>query len=104
MIDLKTLDALSAYNKVGGLTGSYPTDNVAETGGPNFTQLVEEALGKTVDKFKTAEAKATQSITGEVSMEDLAVAVANAEMSLKTVIAIRDKLVTAFQDIIRMPI
>ncbi len=67
-------------------------------------ELVEEALGKTVDKIKTAEVKAAGSLSGEVSMEELAIAVANAEMSLKTVITIRDKLITAFQDIIRMPI
>ena len=104
MVDLKTLDALSAYNKIGGLSGNYLSDKVDETGGPSFTQLVEEALGKTVDKLKTAESKVAGSITGEVSTEDLAIAVANAELSLKTAISIRDKLVTAFQDIIRMPI
>lgn len=104
MADLKTLDALSAYNKVGNLNNVFSGKDIDATGGPNFTQLVAEALDKTVDKLKIAETKAKGSVTGEVSMEDLAVAVANAEMSLKTAIAIRDKLVTAFQDIIRMPI
>jgi flagellar hook-basal body complex protein FliE len=107
MADLKTLDALSAYNKIAGLQGGFGTDEVSSSNagsGANFTQLVEEALGKTVDKIKTAEVKAAGSLSGEVSMEELAIAVANAEMSLKTVITIRDKLITAFQDIIRMPI
>jgi len=104
MLDLKTIDALSAYNKVGGLSGNYVSDVTNDSISPSFTQLVEEALGNTLDKVKTAESKAVGSVTGEVSMEDLAVAVANAEMSLKTVVAIRDKLVSAFQDIIRMPI
>jgi flagellar hook-basal body complex protein FliE len=104
MADLKTLDALSAYNKVGNLSGIYNKDESEGVSGANFTQLVEEALGKTVDKLKVAEAKAAGSVTGDVSMEDLAIAVANAEISLNTVISIRDKLVTAFQDIIRMPI
>ena len=104
MADLKTLDALSAYNKINNLAGKFPTPDVDASDAPSFTSLVEEALGKTVNKLKTAEAKAAGSITGEVSMEELAAAVASAEMSLKTVIAIRDKLVSAFQDIIRMPI
>ncbi len=104
MADLKTLDALSAYNKISGLMGNYPAVDVDSSDSPSFTHLVEEALGKTVDKLKTAEAKSVASLTGEVSLEELAAAVANAEMSLKTVIAIRDKLVGAFQDIIRMPI
>ncbi len=104
MADLRTLDALSAYNKIGNLSGTFNTKETDETGGPNFTQMVEEALGKTVEKLKVAEIKAAGSVTGEVSTEDLAIAVANAELSLKAAISIRDKLVTAFQDIIRMPI
>lgn len=107
MSDLRTLDALSAYNKVANLQGNYSADNndeAASTSGANFTQLVEEALGGTLDKLKIAEVKTAGAVNGEVSTDDLAIAVANAELSLKTVIAIRDKLITAFQDIIRMPI
>ena len=104
MADLRTLDALSAYNKVANLQGKFAPDAQGGTDEPSFTALVEEALGSTVNKLKTAEKKSIGSLTGEVSMEDLAVAVANAEMSLKTVISIRDKLIGAFQDIIRMPI
>lgn len=104
MADLKTLDALSAYNKISNLTGNFPADKIEGSDSLSFTSLVEEALGNTVQKLKTAEVKSVASLKGEVSMEELAVAVANAEMSLKTVVAIRDRLITAFQDIIRMPI
>lgn len=104
MIDLKTLDALSAYNKINNLTGNFPADEAEKTSGANFTSLVEEALGKTVNNIKVAEEKTKGMLAGDVSMEDLALAVANAEMSLKTVVSIRDRLVSAFQDIIRMPI
>jgi flagellar hook-basal body complex protein FliE len=105
MADLKTIDALSAYNRIANLQNKiYSGTAVDNSSSPNFTQLVEEALGDTVNKLKKAEEKAKKSITGEVNLEDLATAVANAEMSLKTVVTIRDKLVTAFQDIIRMPI
>ena len=104
MVDLKTLDALSAYNKIGSLTGNFNDKIVSDSTTANFTQLVEQALGGTVEKLKKAEGKAIGSVTGEVSTEELAVAVANAEMSLKTVVAIRDKIVSAYQDIMRMSI
>ncbi len=103
MADLKTLDALSAYNKMAQLQGNY-TEDAEGTDGSSFTEMVEAALGNTFDKLKTAETAGKKSVTGEVSTEDLAVAVANAETSLRTVIAIRDRLVSAFQDIIRMSI
>lgn len=99
MVDnLKILDAVDAYNKVGNLTGEYKPE------GPDFTQMVEEALTATKDNLETAEEAVVGSVTGDVSMEELAIAVANAETSLKTVVAIRDRIVTAYQDIIRMPI
>lgn len=105
MADLRTLDALSAYNKTGNLSGNYAADlTTQQTGCADFTRMVEEALGNTINKLDTVETKIAGSITGDVSMEELAIAVANAEMSLKTVVAIRDKLITAFQEIIRMPI
>ena len=43
------------------------------------------------------------SLTGKVDLADLVTAVSNAELSLNTVIAIRDKVIGAYQDIIRMP-
>lgn len=99
MVDnLKILDAVNAYNKMGGLSGSYksePTD---------FTKMVEDAISETKSDLDTAESAVAGSITGDVSVEELAIAVANAETSLKAIVAIRDKVVSAYQDIIRMPI
>lgn len=101
MVDnLKIFDAVNAYNKVGGLSGEYNSDS----GEGNFASMVEEAISSTKTNIEKADQAAKGSVIGEVSMEDLAIAVANAETSLKAIVAIRDKVVNAYQDIIRMPI
>lgn len=103
MADL--LNAISAYNKTQGLKGDFGLSqiNTSDTK-PNFANMVEDLLGSTINDIKKAESVSNASVKGQASVEDLAIAVANAELSLKSLVAIRDKIVTAYQDIIRMPI
>jgi flagellar hook-basal body complex protein FliE len=96
--NLNMIDALNAYNKMGNLQGNYEPEK------PDFTQLVESAIKSTQANVVTAEKAVIGSVTGEVSLDELAIAVANAETSLKAVVSIRDRIVSAYQEIIRMPI
>ncbi len=43
-------------------------------------------------------------ISGEADLKDVVTAVANAENTLETVVAVRDKVLSAYQEILRMPI
>ena len=45
-----------------------------------------------------------QAIKGTADMQDVVMAVSNAETALQTVVAVRDKVVTAYQEILQMPI
>ena len=41
---------------------------------------------------------------GQVSVTDTVLAVSRAEMALQTAVAVRDRVVSAYQDVMRMPI
>ena len=72
---------------------------------PSFASMVEQALGSTVQAVTDSEAMQAQSLTGaKVELSDLVTAVANAELSLNTVVAVRDRVINAYNDIIRMAI
>ena len=45
-----------------------------------------------------------QAAIGKADLTDVVTAVTNAEMTLQTVTAVRDKVVSAYQEILRMPI
>ncbi|MEC8061286.1 MAG: flagellar hook-basal body complex protein FliE, partial [Pseudomonadota bacterium] len=45
-----------------------------------------------------------QGLTGQADLTDVVAAVNEAELTLKTVTSLRDKMVQAFQEISRMPI
>jgi flagellar hook-basal body complex protein FliE len=105
MVNLNYIDALSAYNKAADLVNKqFASSGVEEAQKPSFTGMVENFLNNSISSVKKAEALTAKSVTGEVNTEDLAIAVANAEVSLRTLIAIRDRVVSAYQDILRMPI
>jgi flagellar hook-basal body complex protein FliE len=73
--------------------------------GPSFSSLVENAAKEALSTSKQAEALGTRAAAGaNVELTDVVTAVANAEVTLQTVVAVRDKVISAYQDIMRMPI
>ena len=71
---------------------------------PKFSELVQDMLGSAVAAGKDAEAKSAASLTGDAELIDVVTALSAAETSLETVIAVRDKVISAYQEISRMPI
>jgi len=72
--------------------------------GKNFSDMVGEALSGAVDAGKAAEGVSAKAVAGQAELTDVVTAVTNAEVTLQTVIAVRDKVVAAYQEIARMPI
>ncbi|NQW11424.1 MAG: flagellar hook-basal body complex protein FliE [Alphaproteobacteria bacterium] len=73
-------------------------------GGKDFASFVKEAGGDMLTTMYTGEEQAMKGISGEADLNDVVAAVNDAEMTLQTITALRDRLVQAYQEIIRMPI
>ena len=71
---------------------------------PSFESLLSTAIKDTVAVNQAAEATALRGVTGEASVRAVVEAVSAAELSLQTASAVRDRVIAAYQDIIRMPI
>jgi flagellar hook-basal body complex protein FliE len=72
--------------------------------GPSFDQALAQVIGTAVDTLKTGEAAAIQGVQGAVSPMKVVDSVMAAQRSLQTVLAIRDKAVSAYQEVARMTI
>lgn len=70
----------------------------------SFADLVSEAAGNAIDIGRKGEAMSAKAIAGQADLREVVTAVNNAEMTLHTALAIRDRVVQAYQDIISMPI
>ncbi len=73
-------------------------------GGSSFADLIRGAAKDTIEASKLGEASAMGALTKETSLVDIVTAVTNAEVALETAVAVRDRVIAAYQEIIRMPI
>ncbi len=74
------------------------------TATPGFGDALSRALGSVVDAGHKADAQSMQAISGGGNLTELVTAVSHAELALQSAVAIRDRVVQAYQDIMRMPI
>lgn len=72
--------------------------------GDSFAGLVRDSLKSAVDAGHKSEEMSMRGIAGDADMRDVVMAVNNAENALNTVVSVRDRVVTAYQEILRMPI
>jgi flagellar hook-basal body complex protein FliE len=76
----------------------------APNAGTDFGKMVQSAINNTQQSTQHAEHMMTQQVQGKAELIDAVTAVASAEASLQSVIAIRDQVISAYQEIMRMPI
>ncbi len=63
-----------------------------------------KALGEAVQTGHDADDQAMKAISGGGNLTEVVTALSHAEMTLQTATAIRDRVVQAYQDIMKMPI
>jgi flagellar hook-basal body complex protein FliE len=96
-------NAIAAYTNAGKIAAA-PGLAARDDGGGGFGALVREAAEGMIGTLKQGEQTAFAGVTGKADIAQVAAAVANAETTLETVVAVRDRVIQAYQDIIKMPI
>jgi flagellar hook-basal body complex protein FliE len=89
--------AAEAYSRnVGG---------AASVGAPDgFGAAMTQALDQAVETGHTADSQAMKALSGGGNLTDVVTALSHAEMTMQAATAIRDRVVQAYQDIMKMPI
>ena len=101
---ITALTAAKAYAAAQGSSATNAIGGVGGAGGSAFSDMVKNALQQTVDSSRNAEAQMAAQVQGKAELVDVVTAVAAAEASLETVMAVRDQVIAAYQEILRMPI
>lgn len=97
-------DAISAYKTAANPFGGVDRAAEAEGNGTDFASVLKDAAKVAVGDAKAAEKASMSAIAGKSDIREVVAAVANAEMTLETVVNVRDKVITAYNEILRMPI
>ncbi len=93
--------AMSAYSntaKIGTKTIPGGEDSIS------FSDFLRDKTAESIQTLKAGEQMSAKAVTGEADLTDVVQAVNAAEMTLQTVVAVRDRLIGAYQEIMRMPI
>ena len=94
-------DAVNAYANASKMA---PMPGAAAGAGESFGDMLKHAANSAVDTMAEGEKASLQTATGKADLAQVTEAVNNAEVAVQTVVAIRDRVVAAYQDIMRMPI
>jgi flagellar hook-basal body complex protein FliE len=99
------IQGLSALGLIGPSSAvGAPAAPAAPAEGVSFEQALGQVIGSAVDTLKTGEAIAIQGVQGAVPPMKVVESVMEAQRSLQSVLAIRDKIVSAYQEVARMAI
>ena len=94
--------AAGAYANMAKIGTNAATENVA--GRPSFGDVLKTSILDSIQTMKGGEQMSAKAVTGEASLPEVVQAVNAAELTLSTVVAVRDRLINAYQEIMRMPI
>ena len=103
---ITALAAAKAYAATQKTAGIDPGLGASETGGMGggFGEILKSAMSDAMKASKNAETQMAAQVQGKAQLVDVVTAVSSAQSSLETVMAIRDQVISAYQEIMRMPI
>ncbi len=99
---MNPLAAARAYSVIQGT--EMPTPPVSGAQPSGFADMLTSVMGDMTQTSRAAETQMTAAVQGQGSLIDVVTAVSSAEASLETVMAVRDQVISAYQEIMRMPI
>lgn len=101
------MSAAAAYRATSGGERIFKTGNqppTPETTGSSFLDMVRGAALDAVDSSRRAEQISAEGVAGQADVTQVVTAISEAEATLNTVVAVRDRVISAYQEILRMPI
>lgn len=102
---MTAMAAARAYASVAAQAGAQPPKSSGvEEAGPDFAQLVSKAVNDVATTSRHAETQMMAQAQGKADLVDVVTAISSAQASLETVMAVRDQVISAYKEIMAMPI
>ncbi|HEY4125349.1 MAG TPA: flagellar hook-basal body complex protein FliE [Rhizomicrobium sp.] len=96
--------AYQAVSKIGASAVSQAGSGAASGATQSFGDILSGAMKDSIGTMKQGETMAMKQVAGQADIVDVVNAVNQAELTLNTVVAVRDKVIQAYQSIMQMPI
>ncbi|HWL30671.1 MAG TPA: flagellar hook-basal body complex protein FliE [Xanthobacteraceae bacterium] len=79
-------------------------NGMGAAGGPSFGALLKDAIGSVEQSSRTSDAQSVAMAAGKANIVDVVTAVSETEAAIDTLVAVRDKVIAAYEEIMKMPI
>lgn len=76
----------------------------SEASETSFASVLKDALGTVGEMGRKSDAQTRAAANGKANMVDVVTAVSETEVAIDAVVAVRDKVIAAYEEIMRMPI
>jgi flagellar hook-basal body complex protein FliE len=99
--------AASAYAALARLrdqSASLGREAAAPDGGLNFGSMLKDVMATVTAIGHKSDVQAQAVATGKANMIDVVTAVAESETAIQTLVSVRDKVIAAYEEILKMPI
>jgi flagellar hook-basal body complex protein FliE len=72
--------------------------------GPNFSSILKDVMDAVTASAQKSDAQAQSVAAGKANMVDVVTAVTETETTFQTMISVRDKVIAAYEDVLKMQI
>lgn len=96
--------AANAYGNTAGLGRNMPSSNVQNVGGNSFGDYLKDKIEDSVETIRASEVMGAKALTGDADLTQVVQATTAAEVTLNTIVNLRDRMISAYQEIMRMSI
>lgn len=107
-ITTRSFDAMNAYQQLQKTTTATNTPESGASGSSDvvsdFSSTLQSALQGAIGTGKKAEKQSAQGLSGSGDVTSIATSVEEAKITLQTVTTIRDRVVQAYQEVMKMSI
>jgi flagellar hook-basal body complex protein FliE len=88
----------------GGGAGAAAKASDTGSGGPTFGEVLKDAIGSVMEGGRQSDAQTSAMASGKSNVMDVVTAVAETDVKISTLVSVRDKVIAAYEDIMKMAI
>ena len=96
--------AANAYANLARILDQGVAGKSSDSEGPSFAAVLKDAIGGVVDAGKKSDAQTVAMANGKANVMDVVTAVAETDVAVSTLVSVRDKVISAYEDVMKMPI
>jgi flagellar hook-basal body complex protein FliE len=96
--------AANAYANLARILDTGGAGKGAQTSGPSFSSVLKDAIGGVMDVGRKSDQQTVAMAAGKANVMDVVTAVAETDVAVSTLVSVRDKVIAAYEDIMKMSI